>query len=69
MRTELDRRLRLEVQNRWVLPIVLAAFHLKFVGWAWPSGGLLAFEVCFLVVFPLSFLRYRRAKRERALLG
>jgi hypothetical protein len=52
-----------------VLPIVLAAFHLKFVGWAWPSGGLLAFEVCFLVVFPLSFLRYRRAKRERALLG
>lgn len=68
-RAELDRRIRNEVQGWWVLPIVLAAFHWRFVGWALPSGPLLAFELCYLALFPLGIVRYRRVKRERALLG
>lgn len=69
LRAELDRRIRNEVQGWWVLPIVLAAFHWRFVGWALPSGPLLVFELCYLALFPLGIVRYRRAKRELALLG
>ena len=68
LRAELDRRVRNERQGWWVLPIVLVAFHWQFVGWTWPSGALLMFELCYLALIPLGLVRYRRAKRERALL-
>jgi hypothetical protein len=68
-RAELDRRVRTERQGWWVLPIVLVGFHWRFVGWALPSGPLLVFELCYIALFPLGIVRYRRAKRERALLG
>jgi hypothetical protein len=69
MRAELDRRVRNERQGWWVLPIVLVAFHWRFLGWELPSGLFLAFELCYLALIPLGVVRYRRAKRERALLG
>jgi hypothetical protein len=69
VRAELDRRIRNERQGWWFLPIVLALFHWRFVGWALPSGALLVYELCFVPLFPLGIVRYRRAKRERALLA
>lgn len=69
LRAELDRRIRTERQGWWVLPIVLVAFHWRFFGSGLPSGPVLAFELCYLALIPLGLVRYRRAKRERALLG
>jgi hypothetical protein len=70
MRAELDRRVRTEREGWWVLPILLVLFHWRFVGWALPTQPyIVAFELCFLALFPLGIVRHRRAKRERALLG
>jgi hypothetical protein len=70
LRAELDRRIRTERQNWWVLPIILVGFHLMFVGLAAPSLPYLIFEICYLAIpLPISITRYRRLVRERALLA
>jgi hypothetical protein len=70
LRAELDRRIRNERQAWWLLPILLAVFHLTFVGFAAPSLAYLIFEICYLAIpLPISIVRYRRLVRERALLG
>lgn len=70
LRAELDRRLRSERQAWWLLPLLLAVFHLNFVGWAAPSLPYLVFELCYLAIpLPFGIVRYRRLARERALLG
>ncbi len=69
LRAELDRRIHNERQGWWVLPIVLVLFHWQFAGLAAPPVPILVYEVCLLALVPVGIVRYRRAKRERALLG
>ena len=69
LRAELDRRVRSERDGWWVLPIVLALYHWKFAGLAMPSLRILIVEIVLVSLVPLAIVRYRRAKRERALLG
>lgn len=69
-RAELDRRIRNERQAWWLLPLLLAIFHQRFVGFAAPPLPYLVFEICLLAIpLPISIVRYRRLVRERALLG
>ena len=69
LRAELDRRLRSETRGWWAYALPGILFHWQFVGWRLPSGPVLAFELLYLALIPLAIVRYRRAKRERALLG
>ena len=70
MRAELDRRMRREREGWWVIPILLVAYHAQFVGLAWTRWDwTLAMELLLLATIPIGIVRYRNAKRERALLG
>jgi len=68
-RRELDRRVRIERQAWWLLPLLLVAFQLVAVGGRVPGGRELVFEalyaVAMAIVIPISVHRYRRLVRER----
>jgi hypothetical protein len=69
LRAELDRRIRTERQAWWLLPMILAAYHVSAFGFAAPNLPFLLIDICYpTVVLPTSIARYRRLVRERALL-
>lgn len=69
-RDELDRRIRTERQNWWVLPLVLFVFHAVFFGPTLPALPIVALEILYLAIpIPISVRRYQRLVRERDLLG
>ncbi len=70
LRAELDHRIRTERQAWWLLPLLLAVFHLTNIGLTVPALPYLVLEIaCLAIPLPITVVRYRRLVRERALLS
>lgn len=68
-RAEMDRRVKQEAQGWYVFPILVVVIQAVFAGTSLPTPFVFAMELLMLAMLPLTFIRHRRAKRERALLG